>query len=115
MYKCWDCLGSGKKEYYHQIDNGVCYTCGGTGKTNMIQGEASKAHQENQENIAFHFQLDNRIKKGKKMENDLCLIIVKKIEEKKDIEKDMITLKKYTDLLKALEQTKIKLESLIKW
>jgi hypothetical protein len=45
----------------------------------------------------------------------LCLIIGKKIEEKKDIEKDLITLKKYTDLLKALEQTKIKLESLIIW
>jgi DnaJ-class molecular chaperone len=66
MYKCWDCLGSGKKEYYHQIDNGVCYTCGGTGKTNMIQGEASKAHQENKANIAFHYQVENRIKKGKK-------------------------------------------------
>jgi hypothetical protein len=31
MAKCWDCGGSGKKEYYQSIDNGVCYTCYGTG------------------------------------------------------------------------------------
>lgn len=31
--ECWDCLGSGTKKYYHMVDNGVCYTCNGTGRT----------------------------------------------------------------------------------
>lgn len=34
MFTCWDCGGSGKKDVYHHIDKGVCYTCKGTGLTN---------------------------------------------------------------------------------
>jgi hypothetical protein len=35
-FPCWDCGGSGIKEVYkvRGIDGGICYTCGGSGKTN---------------------------------------------------------------------------------
>lgn len=36
MYECWDCGGTGVKQHYAMIKNGVCFTCHGTGKTNKI-------------------------------------------------------------------------------
>lgn len=115
MYKCWDCLGSGKKEYYNQIDKGICYTCKGTGKTNKSQGEESRTHKENQDNIALHYRIVKRIENGSKMKNELCANIGKKIGNGGDVQEDLNTLTKYTNLLKALEVAKEKLENIITW
>lgn len=43
--ECWDCGGSGYKPYYHKIDNGVCYTCKGTGvwyESQPLKGNEAK-------------------------------------------------------------------------
>lgn len=114
-YNCWDCLGSGKKSYYHMIDNGICYTCGGTGLTNKIQGEASKKYQENLENKKLHFQILKRIEKGEKITNHLAVEIGKKIKKEEDVKEDVELLTKYNNVLKKLKESKEKLEKIINW
>jgi uncharacterized small protein (DUF1192 family) len=47
---CWDCGGSGKKEYYAHIDGGICYTCLGSGVWNDVL--TLTATQEERKRIA---------------------------------------------------------------
>jgi uncharacterized coiled-coil DUF342 family protein len=114
-YSCWDCLGSGKKSYYHMIDNGTCYTCGGTGFTNKVQGEVSKAHQENVENIKQHAKIMERIKKGKNVQTKQASIVAELIQGSKDHKEELNKLSSIGDLLKALESEYERLNKIINW
>lgn len=45
--KCVNCRGTGRVDHFAHIDNGICYACGGKGKTTpgkvIIETQAEKA------------------------------------------------------------------------
>lgn len=62
LYPCWDCLGSGVKKWYMHRDNGVCYTCNGSGETVFDVGESTP----NQKRIMLA-QLYKQVEKQKEI------------------------------------------------
>lgn len=111
-YTCWDCGGSGNKPYYHMVDNGVCYTCKGTGKTNRFQNEASKAHTETKERKALHFKVTKQIETLEKMEREHAFEIAALFSKGEMIEANQKAeeMKKIGETLKELKQAKSELE-----